>query len=151
MTRVIVIITLALLLAGSGSSAKAQESAAEAQNKQIVLEFYEKALNGKNPDAATSYFGSHYTQHNPLVADGAEGFRKFIELLRQKYPQAHSESKRVFADGDYVIVHSHAIQEPGTRGAAIIDIFRLENQKIVEHWDVIQPVPETASNSNGMF
>jgi predicted SnoaL-like aldol condensation-catalyzing enzyme len=151
MTRVIAIVTLALVLTSGGSLARAQESAAEAQNKQIVLEFYEKALNGKNPEAAISYFGSHYTQHNPGVADGVEGFRKFIDFLRQKYPQAHSEPKHVFADGDYVIIHSQAIQEPGTRGAAIVDIFRLENQKIVEHWDVIQPVPETASNSNGMF
>jgi predicted SnoaL-like aldol condensation-catalyzing enzyme len=151
MTRVMTMVTVALALIGSGSLARAQESAAEAQNKQIVLEFYEKALNGKNPEAAASYFGSHYTQHNPGVADGADGFRKFIEFLQQKYPQAHSEAKHVFADGNYVIVHSHAIQEPGTRGAAIIDIFRLENKKIVEHWDVIQPLPETASNSNGMF
>jgi predicted SnoaL-like aldol condensation-catalyzing enzyme len=151
MTRVIATAALALVLTGSGSLVRAQESAAEAQNKQIVLEFYEKALNGKNPEAATSYFGSHYTQHNPGVADGAEGFRKFIEFLRQKYPQAHSEPKHVFADGDYVIIHSQAIREPGTRGAAIVDIFRLENRKIVEHWDVIQPVPETASNGNGMF
>src|ERR1700751_2145497 len=117
MPCVIAMLTAALVLAGSGSLARAQESPAEAQNKQIVLEFYEKALNGKNPEAATSYFGSHYTQHNPGVADGAEGFRKFIEFLRQKYPQAHSEPKHVFADGDYVIVHSHAIQDPGTRGA----------------------------------
>ncbi|SIN91713.1 Predicted SnoaL-like aldol condensation-catalyzing enzyme [Bradyrhizobium erythrophlei] len=151
MTRVIATAALALVLTGSGSLVRAQESAAEAQNKQIILEFYENTLNGKNPKAATSYFGSHYTQHNPGVADGAEGFLKFIEFLRQKYPLAHSEPKHVFADGDYVIIHSQAIQEPGTRGAAIVDIFRLENQKIVEHWDVIQPVPETASNSNGMF
>src|ERR1700757_4403285 len=64
MTRVMTVVTVALALIGSGSLASAQESAAEAQNKQIVLEFYEKALNGKNPEAATSYFGSHYTQHN---------------------------------------------------------------------------------------
>jgi predicted SnoaL-like aldol condensation-catalyzing enzyme len=151
MTRMTATVALALALTGSGSLARAQESAAEAQNKQIILDFYEKALNGKNPEAATSYLGSRYTQHNPGVTDGAEGFRKFIEFLRQKYPQAHSEPKHVFADGDYVIIHSHAIREPGTRGAAVVDIFRLEDRKIVEHWDVIQTVPETAANSNGMF
>jgi predicted SnoaL-like aldol condensation-catalyzing enzyme len=149
--RVIATVGLALALAGSGSLAMAQESVAEAQNKQIVLKFYEKALNAKNAEAAVSYFGSHYTQHNPGTADGIEGFRKFIEYLRQNYPQAHSEPKHVFADGNYVIIHSHAIREPGTRGAAVVDIFRLEDRKIVEHWDIIQPVPETAANSNGMF
>lgn len=151
MNRVITTIAIILSLAGSASSATAQESAAEAQNKKIVLDFYEKVLNGKNPEALTSYLGSRYTQHNPGIADGVEGLRKFIEFLRQNSPQAHSEPKHVFADGDYVIIHSHAIREPGTRGVAIVDIFRLEEQKIVEHWDIIQPVPETAANSNGMF
>ena len=144
-------VVVALVLAGSGSLAIAQELAAETQNKKIVLDFYEKVLNGKNPEAVTYYLGSRYIQHNPGAADGVEGFRKFIEFLRQDYPQAHSEPKRVFADGDYVIIHSHAVREPGTRGAAIVDIFRLEDRKIVEHWDVIQSVPETAANSNGMF
>ena len=72
-------------------------------------------------------------------------------FLCGKYPQSHSEVKRSFAEGDYVIVHVHAVREPGTRGSAIVDIFRLENGKIVEHWDVAQPIPEKAANSNGMF
>jgi predicted SnoaL-like aldol condensation-catalyzing enzyme len=59
--------------------------------------------------------------------------------------------KRVLVDGDMVILHVHAIREPGERGVAIVDIFRLENGKIVEHWDVVQPIPEKAANSNGMF
>ena len=62
-----------------------------------------------------------------------------------------SEIKRVFAEGDYVILHVHAVREPGQRGSAIVDIFKLENGKVVEHWDVAQDVPEKAANSNGMF
>ena len=61
------------------------------------------------------------------------------------------EIKHIFADDDYVIVHDHAVREPGTRGLAIVNIYRLENGKVVEHWDVIQPIPETAANGNGMF
>ena len=95
--------------------------------------------------------GPRYTQHNPNAADGPEGFKRFIEFLREKFPNAHSEIKKVFADGDYVILHVHAGREPGTRGNAIVDIFKLENGKIVEHWDVIQPIPEQAANNNGMF
>lgn len=59
----------------------------------------------------------------------------------------------MFADGDYVIVHVHAVREPGTRGSAIVDIFKLENGKIVEHWDVdvVQPILEKAANTDGMF
>jgi predicted SnoaL-like aldol condensation-catalyzing enzyme len=95
--------------------------------------------------------GPRYIQHNPVAADGPEGLKAFIQFLRDKFPNSRSEIKRVFADGDFVIVHVHAIREPGTRGRAIIDIFRLENGKVVEHWDVAQDVPEKAANSNGMF
>ena len=80
--------------------------------------------------------GNRYVQHNPNAADGPEGFRKFIGFLREKFPNSKSEIKRSFVDGDYVILHVHAVREPGTRGNAIIDIFKLENGKIVEHWDV---------------
>jgi predicted SnoaL-like aldol condensation-catalyzing enzyme len=69
---------------------------------------------------------------------------------QEKFPASRSEIKRVFADGDYVILHVHAVREPGTRGNAIVDIFKLEDGKIVEHWDVVQPIPEKAANANGM-
>jgi len=122
-----------------------------AANKKNVVEFYEKAINQKDFDAASKHLGARYIQHNPVAADGAEGLKGFIGFLRDKFPNSRSEIKRVFAEGDYVILHVHAVREPGTRGRAIIDIFRLENGKIVEHWDVAQDVPEKAANSNGMF
>ena len=122
-----------------------------ATNKKNVVEFYEKAINQKDFDAASKYLGSRYIQHNPTAPDGAEGLKGFIGFLKSKFPASKSEIKRVFAEGDYVILHVHAVREPGTRGRAIVDIFRLENGKIVEHWDVIQDVPETAANTNTMF
>jgi predicted SnoaL-like aldol condensation-catalyzing enzyme len=127
------------------------ESDQQAANKQAVVAFYEAAINQKDLAAASPYIGPRYTQHNPNAADGPEGFKRFIEFLREKFPNAHSEIKKVFADGDYVILHVHAVREPGTRGNAIVDIFKLENGKIVEHWDVVQPVPEQSANGNGMF
>ena len=120
-------------------------------NKRNVVEFYNQALNEKNFDAASKYLGARYIQHNPTAPDGAEGLKGFIGFLRDKFPQSRSEIKRVFAEGDYVIVHVHSVREPGTRGRAIIDLFRLENGKIVEHWDVVQPIPEKPANDNGMF
>ncbi len=138
-------------LALAAQSAFAADAAQLEANKKIVVEFYNKAINDKDFDAASKYLGAKYTQHNPIAADGAEGLKGFLQFLRAKFPQAHSEIKRVFADGDYVILHVHAIREPGTRGRAIIDIFRLEDGKVVEHWDVQQDVPEKAANSNGMF
>lgn len=129
----------------------ASESTQAAANKKIVLEFYEKGLNQKNFEAAAPYFGSRYTQHNPSAGDGPEGFRRFIGFLKEKFPQSHGEIKQVFTDGDFVILHVHAVRVPGTRGSAIVDIFKLENGKIVEHWDVIQDVPETTASGNSMF
>jgi predicted SnoaL-like aldol condensation-catalyzing enzyme len=121
------------------------------QNKKTVVEFYEKAINQKDFEAASKYLGPRYTQHNPNAADGATGLQEFLQSLRERYPNSHSEIKRVFADGEYVILHVHARREPGTRGNAIVDIFRLENGRIVEHWDVNQEIPEKAANTNGMF
>jgi predicted SnoaL-like aldol condensation-catalyzing enzyme len=137
----------ALLLVATPAFAGAQQEA----NKKTVIAFYEAGLNQKDFAKAAQYFGPRYIQHNPNAADGPEGFKRFVEFLREKFPQSHSEIKQVFADGDYVILHVHAVREPDTRGNAIIDIFRLENGKIVEHWDVVQPIPDHAANANSMF
>ena len=120
-------------------------------NKKNVVAFYNAAINEKNFKKASVYLGSRYTQHNPTAANGPEGLKKFIQFLQDNYPNAHSEIKQIFAEGDYVILHVHSIREPGTRGRAIFDLFKLENGKIVEHWDVVQDIPETSANSNGMF
>lgn len=141
----------AVLIAAALSPVAYASPEEEAANKEAVLAFYEKGLNQKDADAALKYVGDRYVQHNPNAADGPEGFRKFVAFLRDKYPQSKSEIKRVFTDGDYVILHVHAVREPGSRGNAIIDIFRLEKGKIVEHWDAVQPIPEQSANTNGMF
>ena len=147
----IVSLLLAISFGIAVSCAQAADERQMAANKKNVVEFYNKALNDKDFDAASKYLGPRYTQHNPVAADGPEGLKGFVQFLRDKFPKSHSEIKRVFADGDYVVVHVHAIREPGTRGRAIIDIFKLENGKVVEHWDVAQDVPEKAANPNGMF
>jgi predicted SnoaL-like aldol condensation-catalyzing enzyme len=150
MTRIVRILAATALALAMTSIQGAYAQQLEA-NKKTVVEFYEKALNQKDFEAASKYLGPRYTQHNPIAADGPDGLKGFIQFLRDKFPNSRSEIKRVFADGDYVIVHVHAVREPGTRGRAIIDIFKLENGKVVEHWDVAQDVPEKAANVNGMF
>src|SRR5260221_10899814 len=120
-------------------------------NKKIVVDFYDKGLNQKDYDAAAKHFGPRYVQHNPGAADGPEGFKKLVEFLKEKFPSSKSEIKRVIAEGDLVMLHVHSMREPGQRGRAIVDIFRVENGKIVEHWDVIQDIPEKAANDNTMF
>src|SRR4051794_36416145 len=146
-----IIIGLIGVLAIIASPAIAADAATQEANKKTVLEFYEAGLNQKDFDAAAKFFGPHYIQHNPTAPDGIEGFKAFLGFLREKFPDSRSEIKRAFADGDYVILHVHSVREKGTRGRAIVDIFRLENGKIVEHWDLVQEIPEKAANSNGMF
>ena len=149
MIRVMILLMVlgSVLLTHPAYGARKQEE----QNKKIVMEFYDKAINQKDFEAASKYMGPRYTQHNPMAANGPAGLKDFIQILRTKYPGSHSEIIRVLADGDYVVLHVHAIRVPGTRGNAIIDIFKLENGKIVEHWDVSQEIPEKAANANGMF
>ena len=120
-------------------------------NKKAVQEFYDFVINKKDFESARKYMGDRYKQHNPLVADRPEGLKEFIEFLKKNFPDARSEIKRVFADGDYVILHVHSIRPPNMRGRAIVEIFRLENGTIDEHWDVIQEIPEESANPNGMF
>lgn len=132
------------------SLSQAADALGEA-NKKIVLAFYDAALVKKDADAAVSYLGNRYVQHNPMAPDGPEGLRGLIKFLKERFPTRSSDIKRVMADGDLVILHVHSKSNPEDRGSAIVDIFRLENGKIVEHWDVIQAVPEKAANNNTMF
>ena len=121
-------------------------------NKRIVREWHELAIDQRKPEEAVAkYLGPHYRQHNPGAGDGAEPFIETVKRFAQNFPDFRMESKRMVAEGDYVVLHSHLILKPGDRGTAIVDIFRLENGKIVEHWDVVQEVPETSANNNTMF
>jgi len=141
----------ALALAFQVPHALGADAAQLELNKKNVVDFYEKALNQKDFEAAKVYFGPKYIQHNPAAPDGIEGFKGFLAFLRDKFPKSHSEIKQVFAEGNFVILHVHSVREPGSRGRAIVDIFRLEGGKVVEHWDVVQDIPEQAANPNGMF
>ncbi len=150
MTRLFMIV---MLLAGfmAASSHAASAGTIQEANKKTVVDFYDKAINQKDFEATSKYLGPKYIQHNQRAADGTEGLRNFLAFLRERYPKAHSEIKRVFADGDFVVLQVHAVREPGTRGMAIVDLFRLENGRIVEHWDVHEDIIEKPANANGMF
>lgn len=122
------------------------------RNKQTVRDFYEAGLNRKDFHAAAKLIGGHYVQHNPRIADGIDGLEAFLATLRRDFPDLKAEVKQLFADGDHVIAHVHGVRVPGQPGTAIVDIFRLDEEgRIVEHLDVMQPIPDTAANSNGMF
>lgn len=130
----------------------ASRTATEAENARIVVAFYDLAFNQHRPtEAARLYIGDRYIQHNPDVPNGAEPFYAYFEGFFRDNPQSRATIHRVIADGDLVALHVHSQETPDDPGRAIVDIFRVENGRIIEHFDVIQPVPAATANSNTMF
>lgn len=122
------------------------------RNKQAAIAYYELMFNACQPAVALArYVGAEYIQHNPGVADGKQGFLDYFLRMQAEYPGKHMRVVRAVAEGDLVVLHCHQTWPDGHDYAGI-DIFRFDaDGKIVEHWDVLQVVPETAQNDNTMF
>ena len=128
------------------------DTAQETSAKKVVLDFFQEAFVNRNPEkAAQELMGETYTQHNPLVGDGAESFVPAINGMFGQFPDFWIEAKRVIAEGDLVVIHSHVKMTKDDPGNAVADIFRVADGKIVEHWDIIQPIPPEPANNNTMF
>jgi predicted SnoaL-like aldol condensation-catalyzing enzyme len=122
-----------------------------ASSKKLVTKAFDEIVVRKDLSAIDRYFGPEYHQHNPFAVDGVEGAKAGLGAYFEAFPEVTFSRKRVIAEGDLVVVHSHALTAPGERGTAFMDLFRVRNGKVVEHWDVIQDVPETSANDNTMF
>jgi len=136
---------------GKWTASADQAAARLAANKQLVLDFYEQIIGRKDFDAARPYMGRTYRQHAPYAADGPDGLRAWLKGFKDAFPNHRYEIKRVIAEGDYVMLHLHGTGGPNPHGESVIDIFRVEDGKVVEHWDIIQPIPDSADNANSMF
>ena len=117
----------------------------------MVVDFYNEVFNKHNIDIIPKYVSEDYKQHNPFVADGRKAFMDFFKEDFVKNPNSSAEIKRVVAEGDTVALHVYSRTNSQDKGVAIVDIFRIKDGKIVEHWDVIQEIPSEAANDNTMF
>jgi predicted SnoaL-like aldol condensation-catalyzing enzyme len=128
-----------------------QEKLVEEANRRLVANMYERVLKPLDSSRVDEFFARDYIQHSPLAATGAQGLKDFLDGARERSPSAEHRVRRMFVDGDYVIAHVHVIINPGELGNAVVDIFRIANGRIAEHWDVAQAVPAQSANTNGIF
>jgi predicted SnoaL-like aldol condensation-catalyzing enzyme len=132
-------------------TSEANASPSTERNKAVVRSFLSRMLIEKDPAAAAAAcLGNYYIQHNPTVPDGVQGYVERFSGMADEHPDLRSEIVRIIAEGDYVVTHSHTTFSAGHE-VAVADFWRLENGKIVEHWDVHQDVPSSAANDNTMF
>lgn len=148
-------LTAALLCATStalfAASPEPRDLAAEEANRALVMAFYEQFFNAHEVEQAARVVAEDYKQHNPDVPDGKAPFVGYFSGFFKENPASRARVVRSATDGDLVYLHVHSTVSPEDRGQAVIDIFRVENGMIVEHWDVIQDVPAEAANDNTMF
>jgi len=121
------------------------------RHRQLVMDVYEKVLKPLDESRVDEFFRSDYIQHNPMARSGADGLKAFLRWAKSVSPSAEHHVKRMFVDRNYVIAHVHVVVQPGDLGSAVVDIFRIEDGLIAEHWDVAQQLTRQSQNENGMF
>lgn len=123
----------------------------ESANLQLVLDMFEHVLNPMDSGAVERFISPDYIQHNQAAQPGREGLKSFLDMIRGQTPDAVHDVKRAFVDGDHVTVHYHVRRWPDDLGWAVMDIFRVEDGMIAEHWDVMQDVVEGGPNPASPF
>lgn len=151
MKKLIPALLMAMEVTLMGVSAASAKTPAQIQleesNRKLVLSLFA----ADSPETIVKFMADDYKQHNPTIPDGKAGAAAFFRDLATKYPKAKAHVYRSAADGDLVWVHAHLVLQPNDPGIALVDIFRVKDGKLVEHWDIMQPVPANPANSNSMF
>lgn len=123
----------------------------EEKNKALIREFLRRIFEARDPQAAADLITERYIQHDPEMPTGKAGFLQKLPGLYEEFPALHAEIKGLWAEGDTVIVHSFYRFTPEDRGAAVVDIFRIQDGLVDEHWGIARDIPEVMANDNGMF
>jgi predicted SnoaL-like aldol condensation-catalyzing enzyme len=126
-------------------------TAQEEANLRLVLDMFAHVLNPMDSSVVDRFIAPGYVQHSQLAPPGRDALKAFLDMIRAETPEAVHDVKRAFVDGDHVAVHYHVRRHPGDLGWAVIDIFRVEDGLIAEHWDVMQDVVEGGPNPNSPF
>ncbi|GGL86033.1 hypothetical protein GCM10010129_32110 [Streptomyces fumigatiscleroticus] len=115
---------------------------------QLVRDYLENVWNEGQTDRADEYLAADLIQHNPNLPDGRAPLVEFIDGLRKQLPEMRFEVRRTAADGDLVFVHSRFRATPDARGTAVVDVFRIDDGRIVEHWDLREDIPESTTSGH---
>ena len=126
-------------------------TAEEQRNLELVLEMYNQVLVPFDSSKVDRYISADYVQHSSLAPPGRDALKQFLDMIRVQSPDARTEIKRAFVDGDHVVCHVHVVRHRGDPGLAVVDIFRVAGNHIVEHWDVLMDIPANPVNSNPIF
>lgn len=133
------------------NTVQAAEVSVAQQNKQLVETVWNAIFNQHDVSVIDTFVADEYKQHNPGFKTGKSAFKTAISGYLDEFPESTATIKQIVAEGDLVFIHNHIQLNPEDRGQAAVDIFRVKDGMIVEHWDVIQDIPEASENDNTMF
>jgi predicted SnoaL-like aldol condensation-catalyzing enzyme len=120
-------------------------------HKDTAVSFIRLVGSGLVRDAYDRYVSPNFRHHNAYFHGDRESLMKAMEESAGKNPNKVLDVKRALVDGNYVAVHSHIRQDAKDRGGAAVHVFRFENDRIAEMWEVSQPIPQDSPNEFGMF
>jgi predicted SnoaL-like aldol condensation-catalyzing enzyme len=123
----------------------------EEANAQMILDLFNKVLIPMDKTLVDTFIAEDYLQHSSLAEPGRDALKRWLDFVRVESPEATQKIYRIFAEDDHVITHQHVMRWPGDSGFAVMDIFRIADGKVVEHWDVVQEISNAPVNPNSMF